>query len=611
MKAHLFAVETERGWRAERSIAWEVEPAWWLSGFARRIVRLEAALPLGIAEAAAGAATSELRRARGDADAWRTLAAAAAEALGGQAGAAAAGCCVWTAGKAGPREEAGSLRRVGECLRGRSLLWEEAVGLLAEQLPGFREAEAAALLQLAERQGLVRLQAAVGPARQAFRAERRCRRCGCSGGRLRESHCAGCGRLCAVCEGCIAMGRCRECALLVRGASSPALPLDAAAGSDAALSRWGLSPAQREASAEALRFLRGEHPSGRSRRQGAASRDFLIWAVTGAGKTEMIFPLLDASWRAGGRAAVATPRQDVVRELAPRLARAFPGAEIAVLYGGSADRWKRADFTLATTHQLMRFNEAFDLVIIDELDAYPYHNDPMLHFAAAQSRKTGGGCVLLSATPPAGLRREAAAGRIGCVRVPVRYHRHPLPVPKRLALPALRKWSNGRGAVPARLLRTLRQSAARGAQLFVFVPYIRQVDPLVRRLREHAGSLGLAAREIDGTSSQDERRADKVQRFRDRGIRLLVTTTILERGVTVPRSDVFILDAHLPLFDEAALVQMAGRAGRSADDPDGRVYFGSAYWTIRQQGAIRQIRAMNRLARRKGYLLPRSRRGFA
>ena len=33
------------------------------------------------------------------------------------------------------------------------------------------------------------------------------------------------------------------------------------------------------------------------------------------------------------------------------------------------------------------------------------------------------------------------------------------------------------------------------------------------------------------------------------------------------------MDADAALFDEAALVQMAGRAGRSADDPCGRVYY--------------------------------------
>ncbi|MNU00243.1 hypothetical protein D3C72_2433180 [compost metagenome] len=69
---------------------------------------------------------------------------------------------------------------------------------------------------------------------------------------------------------------------------------------------------------------------------------------------------------------LATPRKDVVLELAPRLAKAFGGRKVVALYGGSGERWEQGDITLATTHQLMRFYQAFDLVIIDELDAFPY-----------------------------------------------------------------------------------------------------------------------------------------------------------------------------------------------------------------------------------------------
>jgi len=125
----------------------------------------------------------------------------------------------------------------------------------------------------------------------------------------------------------------------------------------------------------------------------------------------------------------------------------------------------------------------------------------------------------------------------------------------------------------------------------------------VKLLRRHARQLMLAPRAIEGTSSVDPGRTEKVVLFRQASLRILITTTILERGVTIPRSDVFILDAQQRMFDEAALVQMAGRAGRSGDDPNGRVFFCSSYRTSSQRGAERQIRAMNRIARRHGYLL--------
>ena len=603
--------------------------------------------------------------------------------------------------RANARLQAMRLIMILPLFEGRSLLQAEAAAMLAEHAPDIAIGSGLpGLLQLGALIGALRLSAAVTCAEARGRRQR-CRRCGSGKAALRRTACASCGSAgCAVCEACLALGRSRACGLLVRGPAPAASPLRTAgtAGPSAAdiCARWGLSPAQRAASEQAVRFLLagGEGAAGAAtrgrllnsvsallrRRRGGASghhstsrrimstdpalanhqsasigfstanqrppsngpfvanrpnglpgsttadyphgdpltaqpRSFLLWAVTGAGKTEMVFPLLDAVMSAGGRALLATPRRDVVLELAPRLAKAFPERSIAVLYGGSGNRWQQADLTLATTHQLMRFGQAFDLVLIDELDAFPYHGDPMLHYAAAASRKPDGATVLLSATPPPVLRRAVRFGRLPCAKVPVRYHRHPLPVPKIMNLPPLPRWIGGASARRPRylagfadrwtasLFERLGASLARGAQVFVFVPIIRQIDPLVVLLRRQAERWLIPPAAIDGTSSQDEGRRDKVTAFRERELRLLVTTTILERGVTVPRSDVFILDAHAKLFDEAALVQMAGRAGRSADDPGGRVYFFAAHRTKSVTGAIRQISAMNRLARRGGYLL--------
>ncbi|WP_374955074.1 helicase-related protein [Paenibacillus sp. PCH8] len=145
--------------------------------------------------------------------------------------------------------------------------------------------------------------------------------------------------------------------------------------------------------------------------------------------------------------------------------------------------------------------------------------------------------------------------------------------------------------------KSIRTSIQREAQVFVFVTRIAQIEAFVHLMRRTFPGI-----HIEGTSSQDPDRAGKVTAFRERTIRLLVTTTILERGVTIPRSDVFILDADNGLFDEASLVQMAGRAGRSMDDPTGRVVFASSRRTHSQVKAVAQIRKMNTIARRKGYL---------
>ncbi|MBO9599110.1 MAG: DEAD/DEAH box helicase family protein [Cohnella sp.] len=628
MKAVLYAVldrESMR-WTTDYSIAWDVDLCWWLGdrdAKGESIVRMANKLPLGVAESASDRMNHELEN-RKEAEALEVrellsrIAKMIYEEQSGEYEKTPSYETVEvtaTVGADGTR-----LRRIEELAReagvrlaGRALLEEEALQLLASAPGGADRAACYAALQRAKLAGAVRLIAAVAPfsaagprrgwgwpRKQRRYAAPKCRRCGSGTAHLRRTPCAACGgHACAYCEACLTMGRSRACGLLVIGAapSLPVAPPPAQASAASLLGRWRLSPAQREAAAAALRFLAGER--GFARRAGNA---FLLWAVTGAGKTEMIFPLLEAVLSRGGRALVATPRRDVVLELAPRLAAAFPRYSRSTLYGGSADRWENSALTLATTHQLIRFQAAFDLVLIDEMDAFPYKDDLMLQFAAAKCCKPGGATLYLSATPPPAMQRDVARRRLPCARVPVRFHGHPLPVPKRISLPTLAQWI-AQAKIPKGLVHPLMRSVRREAQCFLFVPKIRHVEPLVRLLRRYATALGIGnAGQIEGTSSKDSQRADKVSLFRERSIRILVTTTILERGITIPKSDVYVLDADDPLFDAAGLVQMAGRAGRSASDPSGVVYYAARSRTASQQAAVRQIRGMNRLANRLGYL---------
>ncbi|QCT04576.1 helicase domain protein [Paenibacillus algicola] len=646
MDAALYAVRLAGGWRLIASLDLRVDLYWWFgskarkitagtsspglpavskvrshdrgyAGAAKRLVVLSQGLPLGWATAVRDDFAEERGMDLWGSKAWgRYVRSALEHAVGaplleasGRGSRALADAPLFFPGDDGlrqlealfgPREWEGLhtlALQLGGWLSGRALLAGEVEALLQEAGGGVPAGWVAAA-QLGELLGRLRFYAglAAEPAPRSpgwLRRRRarglRCRRCG-SAARGRTA-CAACGSAaCAYCETCLAMGRSRACALLLQGAAQSAVQGTAGGSPTAALGRWGLSAAQSAAAGAALRFL--AEPAV----PGSAAGRFLIWAVTGAGKTEMIFPLLQSILTAGGRVLVAAPRRDVVLELAPRLAAAFAEQQVVTLYGGSPDRWKQGGITLATTHQLLRFKEAFDLVVIDEIDAFPYHNDPMLDFAAKGACKAGGKYIYLSATPPLKLQQEAAAGRLPHAKVPARFHGHPLPVPKAHRMISVHQCLARRQLPPA-LLRQLQASIERGAQVFLFLSRIRHIEPFLELLRR-----SLVKVPLDGTSSVDPERAAKVMAFRQRELRLLVTTTILERGVTVPRSDVFILDADSELFDEAALIQMAGRAGRSKEDPNGKVLFAAHTWTSSQRAACRQIRRMNVIARKGGYL---------
>ena len=79
--------------------------------------------------------------------------------------------------------------------------------------------------------------------------------------------------------------------------------------------------------------------------------------------------------------------------------------------------------------------------------------------------------------------------------------------------------------------------------------------------------------DVDFIYSQSPRRAEIIQNFREGKIRILITTTILERGVTFPNLNVIVWQADSQIFDSATLIQIAGRVGRSKDYTGGEVIF--------------------------------------
>lgn len=362
------------------------------------------------------------------------------------------------------------------------------------------------------------------------------------------------------CTACVGLGRVTTTTKLWRLPSGPGNP-------SAMTWRGTLTPAQKQAAQAALTAV-------------SQGRDFLLWAVTGAGKTEMLFPVVAAYLARGKRVAIASPRVDVVRELAPRLAQAFAQASLSVLYGGSAWPEVPADLTVTTTHQLLRYYRHFDLVVVDEVDAFPYTQTPILAAAVQQARR--GPTIFLSATPDKTMQQAVKRQQLAVAFLPRRFHGAPLPVP-RLRLTALKQGPKQLGKRDLALLQDL----AADRRVLVFVPRIAWLKPLARRLEQ----AGLAVRTAHAA---DPDRAAVVQAFRQGKFTVLLTTTILERGVTIPRCAVVVVAADDPQFSASGLIQMAGRAGRSAASPDDPVWFLARHVTLAQIEAIHAIRQMNR-----------------
>ena len=105
-------------------------------------------------------------------------------------------------------------------------------------------------------------------------------------------------------------------------------------------------------------------------------------------------------------------------------------------------------------------------------------------------------------------------------------------------------------------------------QFLVFVPRIDQLSSVLQAIQKQFPELNLAT-----VYAEDPERIEKVSAMREGQLTGLITTTILERGVTFPGIDVAVLGADDEIFSMAALVQIAGRVGRSPKRPTGTVLF--------------------------------------
>lgn len=388
--------------------------------------------------------------------------------------------------------------------------------------------------------------------------------------------CARCGEDCLYCRNCIMMGRISECTPLISWTG----PEIARQSANTQLEWTGtLSPGQQTASNRVVQGIE-------------ENKELTVWAVCGAGKTEVLFKGIDTALTEGKRVCLATPRTDVVLELTPRLRAVFPKIQVASLYGGSEDRHLIAPLTIATTHQLLRFYQAFDTIILDEVDAFPYSVDESLKYAVRQARKPTSSMIYLTATPNTKWQDDFRRGKRDFVTIPARYHRHPLPVPR---FQWCGNWEKllKKNKLPANVLRWIKTRLDANKQCLVFLPKIDKMEkilPILRTLHP----------KIEAVHAEDPNRKEKVQAMRNKEVPMLLTTTILERGVTFPNIDVAVFGAEDRIFTESALVQISGRVGRSAQSPSGDITFFHYGKTEAMIKARKQIMNMNEEAKKKG-----------
>lgn len=275
--------------------------------------------------------------------------------------------------------------------------------------------------------------------------------------------------------------------------------------------------------------------------------DVLVYAACGAGKTELTMEPIKNALNQGLKVGFAISRRQVVLEIAERMQIAFKSLKVIAVCEGHT-QVVDGDLIICTMHQLYRYHQSFDLLIMDEVDAFPYKNNEVLEAIAHNSAK--GRILYLTATPDAKMLAEVAAGQLKMVELFERPHGHPLVYPTMVHLP---KW--------LQLFHFLYFMYKEKQQVLAFVPTIQQANNYAKVF-----SLFFRCKALTSKTTSSE---NIIEALREGQLDFLFTTTVLERGITIPKIDIVVFQSDHAVFDEASLIQIIGRVGRSPNKPDG------------------------------------------
>ena len=304
--------------------------------------------------------------------------------------------------------------------------------------------------------------------------------------------------------------------------------------------------------------------------------DTLVWAICGAGKTELVFEVIAHSLSLGKNVAFALPRKDVVIELYHRFKNVFPKEKVIAVYGGNNEDLI-GDLIILTTHQLYRYDHYFDLLIIDEIDAFPYKDNPLLEKMFFRALR--GHYVMMSATPNDEIINKFKNDPSKAIlMLNTRFHKHPLPVPKVEIYLGLTKIY--------RLIKLLKQYQKENKPTFVFTPTISLCEGIYKIIK-------IFVRYGEYVHSKRTNRPQIIDNFKNNQYSYLITTAVLERGVTISNLQVIIYQADHDIYDKGTLIQISGRVGRKMNAPSGDVIFLVDKVNENIQNAIREIRDKN------------------
>jgi competence protein ComFA len=310
----------------------------------------------------------------------------------------------------------------------------------------------------------------------------------------------------------------------------------------------------------------------------ANNKDGFLHAVCGAGKTEMTLETIRQLLNRGQSLAFVIPRVQVIKQVIKRFRAYFKHTNICGLYQGQIMD-ESADIYVSTPQQLIGFYQEFDMIILDEADAFPFYQNQYLYRLVEKALKPKGIKIYISATLPKDYQEMIDTKALDYCLIPERFHGHDLIIPEFKKYTYL--YSND-------ILDAIQSYTTNQKRLLLYFPSIH----LMTRYYYFLSQKGLDCQMV---SSKTKFSHTIIRDFSKHIFSILLTTTILERGVTFPNCDVFVLETDHPVFDRDTLIQIAGRVGRDRVFYQGLLVFYSRFLTKAMKASKAELINFNRL----------------
>ena len=303
-----------------------------------------------------------------------------------------------------------------------------------------------------------------------------------------------------------------------------------------------------------------------------------LQAVCGAGKTEITLQVVLEALNQLLKICFVTPRVEVLKEIVKRFKKHFPKTVVKLLYADNKD-FEHADLLFSTPQQLINFYKEFDLIILDEVDAFPYANNPKLERLVNKSLSDKGIILYMSATINKDFLNRIKYNHLSYFSIASRYHQLDLP------LPTLKRVNHYQDLIK-KLLNIIRKKISNKRSQIIFVPTINYGEKL---------NLILIENNIPNEfiSSKTAYKQQIIKEFRRKDFYILIATTVLERGVTFKDIDCIICNADNHVFTKESLIQISGRVGRIENYQSGEILFLFESNTKAIKNCIKEIKKMN------------------